>query len=186
MWGVRGGFDPERYFVLLCGAASSIWLLLVALSELRRDRRLLAALLPSTGITVLGLTQLGRWLLDATHHRPLGAVTFACAGLALWSLCFVAFWRRPVPLGVGALVGAGALAWITVLVLPLGAALLEPVLGIALAGVVFALGDRVRPRSRALAVGCTGSLWSAAIIAAWLAPKAGTYPFILGLPGLFS
>jgi hypothetical protein len=186
LWGVRQTFSVERYFALWCGAALSIWLVLVALTELARDRRLVQASLPSAGVTLLLLTQLGRWLLDATHHRPLGAVTFSCLGLLVWSSCFVLFWRRRVPLAVGALLALGALAWVGVLLLPLGAVLLEPLFGLVIVSGLFALGPRVRTSSRALSVGCTGSLWSAAVIAGWLAPKVGGSPFILGLPGILS
>lgn len=186
VWGVRNGFDPVSYFTLLCGAALSIWLVLVALTELTRDGRLLRALLPTAGVTLLALTQLGRWLLDSTHHRPLGAVTFAALGVFLWFGCLIVFWRRTVPLPVGALIALVAVGWVSVLLLPLGPALVEPALGLGLAALVFLLGKRVRASSRALSVGCTGSLWSAAVIAAWFGPKAAAHPFILGIPGLFS
>jgi hypothetical protein len=184
VYGVRAGFRPDAYFALLAGGGLSVWLLLVAMSELGKDRRTLEAVLPAATLTLLALTGFGRWLLDATHHRALGAVTFAFATLAVFAVSWLVFARRQVPLAVGALGLAAASAWVLVLLLPFGLALVEPLIGLALTLVVFLLGERVRVRSSGLALACSGSLISGALIAVWLAPVVVNHAFILGLPGL--
>jgi hypothetical protein len=183
-FGVRSGFAPEAYFALFAGGSRSLWLLLVSLSQLASDRRLLETALPTAAVSLLVLTWLGRWLLDSTHHRPLGAVTFAFAALLVFALAWLVFARRRVPLAVGVLALVAASAWVSVLLLPFGPKLLEPVLGIGLAVLLFLLGSRVRARSAALSLGCAGALLSAALISVVLAPGVVNHPFILGLPGL--
>lgn len=181
---LQSGFAPAHYFALLGGGSLSLWLVLVALSELAHDRRVLEAMLPSLGVSLLVLTWLGRWLLDSTHHRPLGAVTFAFLGLFVFGAVLSIFARRRVPVAASALLVLAATAWVAVLLVPFGATLVEPLLGIGLAAALFLLGPRVRVRSASLSLACAGSLLSASLIAVWLAPGVAQHPVILGLPGL--
>jgi hypothetical protein len=184
VYGVRSGFHPDEYFALLAGGGLSVWLVLIALSQLGSDRRTLETLLPTLALSLLVLSWLGRFLLDSTHHRPLGAATFAFAALLVFALTLLVFARRRVPLVIGALMLLAASAFLVLLLRPFGTALVEPLLGVGLALVTFLLGSRVRARSASLSLACSGSLVSAALICVWLAPSAMAHPFILGLPGL--
>jgi len=72
----------------------------------------------AAGLALPVLSLLGGWLFSGTHHRPLGAVTFACAALIVLAGCAVLA-RRLVTLGrrgplLAALVLAGAAALLLV------------------------------------------------------------------------
>lgn len=183
--GVRGGFVATHYFALASGGALTAWALLCVASSFRHSSRLLAAVLPAAAVSWLVLATAGKWLLDATHHRPLGAVTFAVFGLVVVALSLLLFYRRRVPVAVGAALFGSSLVWLAVLLVPAGlGGFLELGVGLLLVSAAFALEPRVRARSHSLAVGCAGALLSCSVLALVWVPSVEGQALILGLPGL--
>jgi hypothetical protein len=99
---LRAGFSPAVWITL---AGASALLLGPALAGLARARPVTGALfaaLTALGLCAIPLAFLATLLKTTTHHRPLGAVTFAVAaallvsGAMLATLRLVA-WTRPLP-----------------------------------------------------------------------------------------
>ncbi len=144
----------------------------------------LAALTLGFGLALLPWAAFAFWLSVATHHRPLGAVTFAVAAAAIGVVCLLAArWLLERQLqgrraGVAALRAASCIAVLAAgslivvlaraafLAAELRSPLWEGVLGLLIAGLVVAL-----PFSR----------WSAATKRWWLPLCVGVWVLTAGL-----
>lgn len=88
LWLGDGGVGSAGQLALL--GAASVTLCLTALAfapPARAGRRSLAALSLGLGWSLVPWALLADWLLVSTHHRPLGAVTFAAFALAVALPC---------------------------------------------------------------------------------------------------
>lgn len=183
--GVRSGFVVTHYFALASGGALTAFALLCVASAFRHSSALLAAVPPAAAVSWLVLATAGKWLLDTTHHRPLGAVTFAVFGLVVVGLSLLLFYRRRVPFAVGAALFVSSLGWLAVLLMSAGFdGFLELGVGLLLVVAAFALESRVRTKSHNLSFGCAGALLSCSVLALYWVPSVQGQPLILGLPGL--
>jgi hypothetical protein len=155
----QGAVRALDYLALVGCGSFSLWL--VALSWPGRRargpaREWQAALSLGLGLAVLPWSALGYWILVATHHRPLGAVTFAvgaaliavsCVATARWCLALRSTrprWGRLLVVAVAllAVLTAGIAAWVLARAgwaqPALGAQLFQVALGVLLALLVLA------------------------------------------------
>lgn len=183
--GLLNGVTAKHYFALAAGGALSVWLLLIALSELRRNRALLQAVLSAGVVASVVLTLLAEALFSSTHHRPLGAVTFAVLASTTVLFSLLAFQRRPLPLILSAALSVVALAAVSYFAAR-GApfALLEGALGVLLSALAFAVGQRYLPRTTMFNAPLSVLILLAAAIAVVLSPESSSHALILGIPGL--
>jgi hypothetical protein len=183
--GLFNGVTATQYAALAGGGALSVWLVLIALSELRRNQALLHALLGASAVASIILSVLGEALWQRTHHRPLGAVTFAVLAIATVLLTLLAFRGRRLPLSLSATFACVALAAVSYFAAS-GAPLtiLESAVGVLLSTLAFSYGQRLLPQVAAVRTPASILVLLGAAIAVGLSPESGKHALILGLPGL--
>jgi len=130
-WPLDGGarFSAGAYFALLGSGSFSLWCVAVAWGATRSNgpaSHALAVLTLGIGLSLVPCAALAYWVEVATHHRPLGAVSFAvgaaiavlaCVLVARWLLAWCpeqARWGRLARRSAWLLVGLAALQLIVV------------------------------------------------------------------------
>jgi hypothetical protein len=194
----RTAQGPTAFFVLFGSAASLFGPLLAGLAAARPLSPALRAVLLGLGLSALPLAKLAGMLKAATHHRPLGAVTFAalallsCLGIIAVSARLLAVTGAARSLPARGARGALILGAVAGPLLLLGGAaasvnLREGVFDVALglgAGALLGLLPWPPPALRALELVAV-PLWVAAVLTGILAGLAvGGGPAELASPAL--
>ncbi len=144
---VRGASLSETAWLVACGAAT-FWLVLVTLGSIPSDPSAVGRVALATSLLLVGGVGLGLVLYKTTHHRPLGAVTWAVIALALATVSVLVSFRLRLRVETSvALFGVASALVVWQLAPALGVGvLLEIGLGSALLVVAYAasryLGER--------------------------------------------
>jgi len=191
-----GGHDAHIVFVLFALAGGTALVLgpgLVAAGAVRSETNGFRAALLGLALAALPLSLLADVLKQSTHHRPLGAATFAVLALALVLGCLAATWRlfhvlesrsfalRRACLAIVVALGLGSLGF--VLVRALGAPALVPhvldgLRALATATLCHLLLRFPRVASIARRVGAP--LWAFVVVAGLVAGRGATGSAIRG------
>jgi hypothetical protein len=204
-WGSRAGVGVLGFIALAGSGLATLTLLVVALREWPRSEGAplsAQALVLGLGFSLLPWSALAYWLAVATHHRPLGAVTFA-VGATAGAVLAVLVARRTfaersrsralVALASCAALGALGLAIVAVRGVGADSALRSAVpdfgLGIVLAllAAFVPLAPSLARFSRAALLGCI-CLWGVTLVLMRLEPDVRatvkSVPVIAGVVGL--